>query len=99
MSKTTKDGLAIYDLDPNAPELWVVAGPAGCDVKAINTDNLPDGFRWVESDEWESLQSNEYRFENGKLYKLEGNAYIHCFSSIYATDEETAIRMYEASQE
>jgi hypothetical protein len=41
----------------------------------------------------------QYRFENGKLYKLNGNSYIHCFSSIYATDEETAIAMYEASQE
>lgn len=56
MAKTTKDGLTIYDLDPQASELWVVAGPAGIDPKTIDTDNLPDGFRWVEAEEWEELQ-------------------------------------------
>ena len=40
----TKDGLTIYDLDPNASELWAVAGPEGYDVKAIDPDNLPPGF-------------------------------------------------------
>ena len=36
----TKDGLHVYDLDPNASELLAVAGPEGYDVKAIDTDNL-----------------------------------------------------------
>lgn len=98
MSKVTKDGLTIYDLDPNASELWVVAGPAGYDVSTINADCLPEGFRWVDDSEWAELQNDRYRFENGKLYKLDGDAYVHCFSSIYADDEETAIRMYEESQ-
>lgn len=52
----TKDGLHVYDLDPNASELWAVAGPEGCDVKAVDTDNLPEGFRWVSEDEWSELQ-------------------------------------------
>lgn len=58
MAKTTKDGLTVYDLDPQASELWVVAGPAGVDPKTIDTDNLPEGFRWVSSDEWEELQND-----------------------------------------
>ncbi len=58
MAKTTKDGLTIYDLAPQASELWVVAGPAGVDPETIDTDNLPDGFRWVDADEWELLCNN-----------------------------------------
>jgi hypothetical protein len=57
--RKTKDGLTIYDLDPNASELWVVAGPSGYDEKAIDPDNLPEGFRWVDSDEWEDLQNGD----------------------------------------
>jgi hypothetical protein len=56
MARTTIDGLTIYDLLPQASELWVVAGPAGYDPKEIDMENLPEGFRWVESDEWEVLQ-------------------------------------------
>jgi hypothetical protein len=52
---TTDDGLAVYDLDVNASELWAVAGPHGYDVNAIDTDNLPPGFRWVENEEWSRL--------------------------------------------
>ena len=59
MAKTTKDGLTIYDLDPQASELWVVAGPAGVDPNTIDTDNLQDGFRWVEAEEWAELQGND----------------------------------------
>lgn len=57
MQKTkykTADGLTIYDLDQNAAELWVVAGPDG-HTGVIDTDNLPDGFRWVTGEEWEVL--------------------------------------------
>jgi hypothetical protein len=54
---TTIDGLTIYDLAPRASELWIVAGPAGYDPKAIDTDNLPDGFRWVTAEEWEALEA------------------------------------------
>lgn len=53
----TKDGLHVYDLDPNASELWAVAGPEGYDVSQIDPDNLPPGFRWVTEDEWEALQN------------------------------------------
>jgi hypothetical protein len=52
---TTTDGLAIYDLDPLSAEMWALAGPAGHDPKTIDTDDLPEGFRWVEGDEWEEL--------------------------------------------
>lgn len=155
----TKDGLTVYDLDPQASELWAVAGPAGYDIKSIDPDNLPPGFRWVDNDEWADLQSEIdystvadhvyeykfatdsehgsimardfaeakmqldkmlqdcdggfgwvedhdgeryesqavcYRFEHGKLYKLEGTAYVHCFSSPYATTEEEAIKLYKS---
>ena len=53
--KQTQDGLTVYDLDPQASELWAVAGPDGIEPRTIDPDNLPEGFRWVESEEWESL--------------------------------------------
>ena len=53
----TDDGLTVYDLDPLAGELWAVAGPAGHDPEAIDPDDLPEGFRWVEDDEWSRLQA------------------------------------------
>ena len=52
---TTKDGLTVYDLDPQASELWAVAGPAGFKKGDIDTDNLPERFRWVTAEEWEGL--------------------------------------------
>lgn len=54
-NKTTADGLTIYDLDPQASELWAVAGPAGVDPATLDPDALPDGFRWVDSIEWEDI--------------------------------------------
>ena len=41
--------------------------------------------------------NHKYRFENGSLYKFDAqsNAYIHCFSSIYAETKKQAIKMYE----
>jgi len=54
-SLITDDGLSVYDLDVQASELWVVAGPHGYDVNSIDPDNLPDGFRWVGNEEWEKL--------------------------------------------
>lgn len=52
----TRDGLAVYDLDPQASELWAVAGPDGLDPAAIDADNLPAGCRWVSDDEWDQIQ-------------------------------------------
>ena len=40
----------------------------------------------------------KYRFENGKLFKLVGNAYVFCFSSIYATTRAQAVKAYEATK-
>lgn len=62
LNKTTKDGLTIYDLDPQASELWAVAGPAGIDPSAIDPDNLPAGFRWMEDFEWEFYQDEQYDY-------------------------------------
>jgi hypothetical protein len=52
----SSDDLTVYDLDPNASELWVVAGPDGHDACTIDPDNLPDGFRWITDQEWEDIQ-------------------------------------------
>lgn len=52
----TFDGLAVYDLDPQASQLWAVAGPDGIDPSTIDPDSLPDGFRWVQREEWEQLE-------------------------------------------
>lgn len=71
----TRDGLTVYDLDPNAAELWVVAGPEGYDPKAIDTDNLPDGFRWVEDEEWEEMNVRELADDHeSDCYEDEGEA-------------------------
>lgn len=63
MARLTKDGLTIYDLQPQASELCVVAGPIGYSVDQIDMDDLPDGFRWITTEEWEELQSEEDRTE------------------------------------
>lgn len=55
--RTTADNLAIYDLSPQAADLWVVAGPDG-HTGEIDTDSLPEGFRWVTGEEWEALQDS-----------------------------------------
>lgn len=72
----------------------------------INAEYQPSFGVQVESEDgetlWDSEESeNQYRFENGSLYRYDAdsNAYIHCFRSIYAETEEDAIRMYEESQE
>lgn len=52
---TTRDGLRVYDLCPNVPALWAVVGPDGVDPATIDADDLPDGFRWVEDDEWSNM--------------------------------------------
>lgn len=57
----TRDGLAVYDLDPLAGELWAVAGPAGWEVREIDVDCLPNGFRWVEEEEWQALCEDRNR--------------------------------------
>lgn len=55
----TADGLVVYDLDPQASELWTVAGPDNVDPTTIDIDDLPAGFRVVTEYEWESLQDTE----------------------------------------
>lgn len=75
--KQTQDGLTVYDLDPQASELWAVAGPNGIDPSTIDTDDLPEGFRWVESEEWERLSSPVDGNTNGKMkiaYAVEADA-------------------------
>lgn len=39
---------------------------------------------------------NKYRFENGSLYVLIGNDFVHCYKSATATTKRTAIKQYEA---
>lgn len=54
---TTADGLAVYDLEPQAADLVAVAGPAGVDPSTIDQDSLPAGFRWVTPAEWSELET------------------------------------------
>jgi hypothetical protein len=67
-NRTTVEGLTIYDLDPLSAELWAIAGPAGHDPKTIDTDDLPEGFRWVDGKEWEELE--KLREFNHRVTKL-----------------------------
>ena len=79
MQKTrykTADGLTVYDLDSQAAELWAVAGPDGF-VGEIDPDDLPDGFRWVDGWEWETLNEVDYSEVAGKVFEYK-----------FATDSE-----------
>ena len=38
---------------------------------------------------------NIYRFDNGHLYVLQGDAYVHCYYHAYETTKKLAIRAYE----
>jgi hypothetical protein len=65
----TRDGLTIYDLQPLGGELTAVAGPGGHSAAAVAhsvfNEDMPDGFRWVDTDEWadcvESQEDNNYK--------------------------------------
>ena len=59
LAEKTADGLAIYDLDIHASELWVVAGPDGHDPYQLDPDSLPEGFRWITDDEWETIKTRK----------------------------------------
>jgi hypothetical protein len=79
MTKTTKDGLTIYDLQPQASELCVVAGPIGYSVDEIDMDALPEGFRWVTAQEWEELQAeNEPKLKTITVHWEDGKLYARC---------------------
>jgi len=54
----TTDGLCVYDLDPQASELWVVAGLDIARPELIDPDDLPEGFRWITNEEWEQIQTS-----------------------------------------
>jgi hypothetical protein len=49
---TTQTGERIYDLCPLAGDLWAIAGPDGLDPRTVNTDDIPDGYRWLDEEEW-----------------------------------------------
>jgi hypothetical protein len=67
-NKKTQDGLTIYDLDPRASELWAVAGPAGIDPATIDSDKLPDGFRWVDDAELADSDTDGEINEDSEAY-------------------------------
>ena len=81
----THDGLRVYDLDPLAVDLWAVAGPDGVDPATIDPDALPDGFRWLEDDEWSRLNA-----ASGATY-AELHAEIKSRETTLAPGSETAI--------
>ena len=58
-TRHTFDGLRVYDLDPQASELWACIGPEGADPRTLDPDNLPEGFRLITPSEWEAVESGE----------------------------------------
>lgn len=54
----TLNGLRVYDLDPLASEIWACVGPDGADPRTLDPDNLPEGFRLIDGDEWDHAQDN-----------------------------------------
>lgn len=79
---TTLDGLRIYDLEPEGGALLACAGPDGYAPAAIDPEDLPAGFRWLEDDEWEDAcarearQSQEDRDEYGDLHDYHSGEYL-----------------------
>ena len=67
---TTLDGLIVYDLSPQASDLWAVAGPDGVDPETIDFESLPSGFRWVDSEEWEKLNESQSSKEIRIAYSI-----------------------------
>lgn len=53
----TQDNLYVYDLDPKATTVLAVAGPDGHDPAQLDLNNLPPGFRRIDSTEWEELHN------------------------------------------
>ena len=87
----THDGLRVYDLVPLAVDLWAVAGPDGVDPATIDPDALPEGFRWLEEDEWPRLNA-----ASGATYgKL--NEMIQAQESTLAPGSETPLYGYFAA--
>ncbi len=52
------DPYAWYDLDPFERQLWVVEGPAGYQAEELDPQELPAGFRWVDTEEWDARGSD-----------------------------------------
>ena len=93
MATTTKDGLTIYDLDPEASELWVVAGPAGYEASAIDADDLPEGFRWVTAEEWSQLVlKDDPQAVEGLLVQHDASGQGHAWRTIDASELPASIR-------
>lgn len=93
MATKTKDGLTIYDLDPQASELVVVAGPAGYEVSAIAADDLPQGFRWVSAREWSQLQlKDDPQAVEGILVQHDASGQGHAWRTIDASELPASIR-------
>jgi hypothetical protein len=91
----TKDGLTVYDLDPQASELWAVAGPEGYRISDIDPENLPDGFRWVSENEWQELQEGTEKQVNRTRWKVTSDTWYHHEYEIYPTREEAEERAAE----
>lgn len=49
---------ARYDLDPFDGQLWVAEGPAGYQPEELDPQELPQGFRWVDTEEWDARGSD-----------------------------------------
>lgn len=96
--KKTSDGLTVYDMDPQASELWAVAGPDGIDPVMIDHECLPDGFRWVTADEWESLEDDAVQMpslevcSNVEWIKVFSSADL---SSIDPADSDKAVEQFQ----
>lgn len=94
----TADGLCVYDLDPQASELWTVAGPDGVDPTTIDIDDLPAGFRVVTEYEWESLQDDDDQEDDPPMPTImicNCDEWVrdHCGVDFSQSDDETAMEL------
>lgn len=66
----TECGLTIYDLCPLNGELMAVAGPDGFDPVSIDPECLPDGFRWIDGEEWQLAQEKAVAVADLELFEV-----------------------------
>ena len=70
----TADGLTVYDLAPQAADLYAVAGPAGYDpvelAAMVADDQLPAGIRWIKDEEWSDWTDSQTAGSGGVGLKI-----------------------------
>jgi hypothetical protein len=82
-------------LSPEAMEWWTNTTNANEFIAIAQRDGIDEAVLEIEAC---AARPAAYRWDGSALYRYsdESDAYIHCFQSIYVTEMDEAIRLYEA---